>query len=57
VVGQAVSRGSWSERIVIQIVPGKAEACPRSRLLGHADNAAGGDLGAKIAAEDPRDAA
>jgi len=44
-------------RFVIQIVPGKAEVCPRGGLLGHADNAAGRDLGAKIAAEDPRDAA
>jgi len=42
---------------LIQIVPGKADACVRSELLGHADDAAREDLGAKIATEDPQDAA
>jgi hypothetical protein len=40
---------------VIQMTPGKAEVCPRSGLLGHADNAAGGHLGTRTAAEDPQD--
>ena len=36
---------------VIQVVPGKAEARPRTGVRGRADNAVGGRLGAKTAIE------
>jgi hypothetical protein len=44
-----VYRGSWSMGFVIQMAAGKAEAEPHTGLLGPADNAAGGQLGAKTA--------